>query len=171
MEVWWRCTSGFVNTTVKLVWSEVMFAVWVTGLRVLFHVPPLPTILSWLLWVCRTSSGAGWSEWSASVPVYMWWSRDSTAPQCRWSVACTYFRSIRSTTWWLVSEFMPWQGAVRLYIRNYRIAKGCCDYTSTVGSVKCLRLRHSGLTCCVWLGSYKACQQQRLYMVKVKVTL
>jgi hypothetical protein len=168
MELWWHCTSGYVNTTVKLMWRKVMFELWVTRLRVLLHMPPRPTILYWLLWVCRTSGGTGKSEWAASVPVYKWWSGQGTTPQCCRSVACTYFRFIRSTTWWLVSGFVPRQGAVHLYVRNYRISKGCCDYTSAVGSVKCsLRLQHSGITCCVWWGSYKACQHQRLYVVKV----
>jgi len=150
MELW--CTSGYVNTAVKLVLSEVTFTLWMMGLGVLFHMPLLPTILYWLLWVCRTSDGTGWSEWAASIPVYMWWSGKDATPQCRWSVACTYFCSIRSTTWWLVSGFVLWQGALHLYVRNYGIAKGCCDYTYTVGSVKChVRLQRSGVTC-VWGG-------------------
>jgi hypothetical protein len=149
MELW--CTSGYVNTAVKLVLSEVMFILWNTGLRVLFHMPLLPTILYWLLWVCRTSDGTGWSERVASVPVYTRWSGKGTTHQCCQSVACTYFCSIRSTTWCLVSGFMPWQDALHLYVRNYRITKGCCDFTSAVGSLKYnLRLQHSGVTWCVW---------------------
>lgn len=148
MELW--CTSVYVNTAVKLVLSEVMFTLWMTGLGVLFHMPLLPKILYWLLWMCRTSAGTRWSEWAGSVPVYTWWSRKGTVPQCHRSVACTLFCSVRSTTWWLVSGFVPWQGALHLYVRNYRIAKGCCDYTYAVGSVKChIRLQCSGITWCV----------------------
>lgn len=170
MELWY--TSGYVNTAVKLVLSEVTFTLWMTGLGVLFHMPLLPTIFYWLLWVCRTSDGTGWSEWAASVPVYTWGSGKGATPQCHRSVACTYFCSIRSTTWWLVSIFVPRQGALHLYVRNYRIAKGSCYYTYAVGSVKYLvRLQRSGITWCVWVGELQACYHQRLYVLNVLFTL
>jgi len=39
------CTSGYVNTAMKLVLSEVTFMLGMTGLEVLFHMPLLPKIL------------------------------------------------------------------------------------------------------------------------------